>query len=71
MKLKIINERSNPIKGGVGDDLEKSDVDENELKMGIEVEKEHTTDLEICKDIAFDHLKEDPKYYTKLKKAKL
>jgi hypothetical protein len=71
MKLTLINERSNPIKNGIGDDLEESDVDQNELKMGIEVEKEHTADLEICKDIAIDHLKEDPKYYTKLNKAKL
>lgn len=46
-------------------------IDQNELKMGIEVEKEHTQDEALAKKIAMDHLKEDPKYYTKLKQAGL
>jgi len=38
-----------------------------QLKLGVEVEKEHTDDpIERIK-IAIDHLKEDPEYYTKLK----
>jgi len=37
-----------------------------ELKKGIEVEKEHTDDPKIAMKIALDHLDEDPKYYTKL-----
>jgi len=47
------------------------DVDPKELKKGIAVEKEHTTDLKTAKRIALNHLGEDPKYYTKLAKAKL
>ena len=47
------------------------DIDQEELKKGIEVEKEHTDDPVKAEEIALDHLKEDPKYYTKLKKAKL
>ena len=43
------------------------DVDPKELKMGIEVEMEHTKDKSVAKQIALDHLAEDPKYYTKLK----
>jgi hypothetical protein len=39
-----------------------------EFKKGIAVEMEHTTDREIAKEIALDHLFEDPKYYTKLSK---
>lgn len=39
-----------------------------QLKMGIEVEMEHTDDKEKAKEIAMDHLWEDPTYYTKLKK---
>ena len=39
-----------------------------EFKKGISVEMEHTTDREIAKEIALDHLFEDPKYYTKLSK---
>ena len=37
-----------------------------EFKKGIGVEMEHTTDREVAKEIALDHLFEDPKYYTKL-----
>lgn len=33
---------------------------------GIKVESEHTTDLDIAMEIAFDHVYEDPKYYDKL-----
>lgn len=37
-----------------------------ELSRGIKVEMEHTKEYSIAKEIALDHLKEDPKYYTKL-----
>jgi len=37
-----------------------------DLKKGMKVEMEHTTDVNIAKEIAFDHLYEDPKYYDKL-----
>jgi hypothetical protein len=43
----------------------------NQLKRGIEVESEHTTYAQTAREIALDHLAEDPNYYTKLKKAKL
>jgi hypothetical protein len=39
-----------------------------QFKKGISVEMEHTTDREIAKEIALDHLFEDPKYYDKLAK---
>lgn len=42
-----------------------------QLKMGIGVEMEHTNDKSVAEKIARDHLAEDPKYYTKLKKANL
>lgn len=41
---------------------------EKELKMGTEHEKEHTKDTKKAREIALDHLLEDPKYYTKLHK---
>lgn len=41
---------------------------EAQLKMGIEVEKEHTKDEKTAREIALDHLSEKPDYYTKLKK---
>ena len=42
--------------------------DPAEVKMGMEVEKEHTNSPELLREIVLDHLMEDPKYYTKLKK---
>ena len=42
--------------------------DADELKMGIEVEYEHTTNPLISRKIAMDHLVEIPDYYTRLKK---
>jgi len=47
------------------------DVDKEELKKGIKVEKEHTTDTKTATRIALAHLSEDPKYYTKLTQAGL
>ena len=47
-----------------------SDVDPKELRMGMEVEKEHITSCPmITKKIALDHLSEEnmTKYYTNLK----
>jgi predicted nucleotidyltransferase len=43
----------------------------NEFENGVKVEKEHMKNIKETKKIALDHLSEDPKYYTKLKKAKL
>jgi len=48
--------------------IEEKDVDPKELKMGIEVEMEHTDNPELAKKIALDHLAEHKYYYTWLKK---
>lgn len=40
-----------------------------ELEMGEKEELEHTDDPKVAHKIATDHLKEDPKYYSKLKKC--
>ncbi len=40
-----------------------------QLMKGISVEMEHTDDKSKAKEIAMDHLYEDPKYYIKLKKV--
>lgn len=39
-----------------------------QLHKGINVEKEHTTHENIAREIALDHLSEDPHYYDKLAK---
>lgn len=51
----------------------KVDIDalKKELKKGIKVEKEHTSDVKKATRIALDHLFEDPKYYSKLAKLNL
>ena len=53
--------------------LHNVDVEElkKDLLMGIEVEKEHTSSEKMASRIAMDHLTEDPKYYSKLKKIGL
>ena len=44
----------------------KGDYDPEQLKMGIKVEMEHTTNPLISKKISLDHLAEIPDYYTRL-----
>ena len=44
------------------------DFDPKQLEMGTKVEKEHTDDERAAREIAKDHLREHPKYYTYLKK---
>lgn len=39
-----------------------------QLRKGIEVEKEHTQDERLAREIALDHLWELPDYYDKLSK---
>lgn len=59
----------NKLPGGKGDKLNPKNVDHNELKKGIKHEMEHTISSIIAKEIALDHLAEDPKYYSHLEKA--
>jgi len=42
--------------------------DPEQIKMGLEVEKEHTDSPAIAQQIVKDHLAEIPDYYTRLKK---
>ena len=37
-----------------------------QLTKGIKIEKEHTTDPEVAKEIALDHIAEYPDYYDRL-----
>jgi hypothetical protein len=60
---------TNKLKGGVGDDKKPSDFSKGVLDEGIDEEKEHTTDPDMAKEIAIDHLTKDKNYYTKLKKV--
>lgn len=74
----LVNLDESKIKGGKADKLSLKDIAkkfkieistlEKELKMGQNVELEHTKDITAAKDIAMDHLSEIPDYYTRLKK---
>lgn len=65
---KRIHEIENLI-GGMGDNKSDEEFDQTQLEMGIKHEMEHTNDRETAKEIAKDHLSEDPQYYTHLKKS--
>jgi len=65
------------IKGGLADGMSIEDIAKihkvdvsiakEALKNGITVEMEHTSDKDLAKEIAMDHLYEDINYYDKLK----
>lgn len=54
------------LSGGLADDKQPQDFDPAQLKAGIKVEMEHTDDPRMAREIAMDHLSEDPAYYQKL-----
>ncbi len=56
------------IEGGIGDHAKPSDFDAKELRMGAEVEFEHTNNMATAIEIAMDHLSELKDYYTRLVK---
>jgi len=71
----------NKLKGGLSDNKTIGDLSNkhkisidnilSQLNKGIKIEMEHTTDKQKAKEIAMDHLYEDPKYYDKLKKIEV
>ena len=69
-KLGNIDDEANSDSCQVGKhiDTPEENFDPKELRAGMEVEKEHTDDPEIAKQIAKDHLSEIPDYYTRLLK---
>lgn len=59
----MINQR---LRGGMGDKRNLNSFDQQELKKGIYIELEHTNDPRIAREIATDHLSENPHYYSEL-----
>lgn len=60
MKQKLI--------GGLADKIPDKAFNKKQLAKGMKVEREHTKDKQSQKEIAEDHLAEDPEYYEKLEK---
>ena len=52
--------------GGLADNKKPTDFPKEALVKGIETEMEHTSDTKLAREIAMDHLTEDPQYYDKL-----
>lgn len=65
--VKDTMKKADMIPGGLADKKTSKDFDSKSLKSGIKVEMEHTSDKNIAKEIAMDHLTEDADYYNKLK----
>ena len=61
-----VGQRRDRLPGGLGDGLGRGDVDPAQLRMGIEVELQHTGDRRLAEQISLDHLAEYPDYYTRL-----
>lgn len=63
---RAVKEHEDVLPGGLADRSKPSDFNAKQLALGIKVEREHTKDRSVAREIAMDHLKEDPRYYTKL-----
>jgi len=78
LKKKDVDE-TEQLKGGLADNMSLKDIADKhkvdlevltqEFNKGIKIELEHTKNENLAKEIAMDHLMEDPKYYTNLKKV--
>lgn len=58
--------KTNTLKGGRADHRDPESFDLFELARGILHEREHTDNPRIAREIAMDHLAEDPHYYSRL-----
>jgi hypothetical protein len=77
MSINLKKQLNEAIAGGISDNKSVVDIAnmhqapieliELMLRWGIEVEMEHTHDVDVAREIAMDHLTEDPIYYKKLK----
>jgi len=56
------------VPGGLADQKDIKNFDPKDIEKGRKVELEHTDSDAIAKEVAADHLTEDPKYYDKLEK---
>lgn len=69
--VEIEPNKQDKLPGGAGDNAMDSAFNPEALAEGIKHEMEHTNDEQLAKEIAKDHLTEDPNYYSKLKQMQL
>ncbi|MFA6233494.1 MAG: DUF5661 family protein [Bacteroidota bacterium] len=65
---RVASRYKDKIPGGLSEGGNPSDFETESLAKGRKVEMEHTNDPGIAREIAMDHLTEDPEYYDKLEK---
>ena len=64
---KLLAKKAAALPGGLGEGKPDSEFSKKQIEMGKKVEKEHTADPALAKEIVKDHLTEFPTYYTALK----
>jgi hypothetical protein len=68
LEVKQVREKGEILRGGYADFMSDSLFDLKQLKVGTKHEMEHTRDVRIAREIAKDHLAEDPKRMEQTKK---
>jgi len=68
LERKLGGAHKDRVEGGRADDKKPEDFNQKQLARGIKVEREHTDNPSLAKEIAMDHLEEFPGYYQALSK---
>lgn len=69
-QFKDFLDKKTPSLEDIADKFHKSlEYMKTQLSNGIKIEKEHSSDEKIAREIALDHLNERPDYYERLKKV--
>jgi len=63
-----VTKKADALPGGKADKKNADDFNPHSILKGMKVEREHTSNKSVAKEIASDHLVEDPAYYDKLQK---
>lgn len=61
-----LDEHEDKIPGGLADDADPEDFEQDQLVKGLLIEKEHTDDEDVALEISMDHLDEIDNYYNEL-----
>jgi hypothetical protein len=64
----MVKKGDEKLQGGDADGKQVSEFPPKQVLMGIQEEREHTPDLQARAEITKDHLQQDKKYYSKLKR---
>ncbi len=62
------SEKQESLHGGRADNESPSNYNKKDIEKGIKIEKEHTSNPNIAKEITIDHLSEFSNYYEELEK---